>query len=51
MVGGLVLRGKGGSAEKGNKTRINTARNCKFLETILLTKKEISVLKSKFVSY
>jgi hypothetical protein len=51
MVGGLVLTGKGRSAGKGNKTRINSARNGKFLEKILITKNEINVLKSKFVSY
>jgi hypothetical protein len=42
MVGGLVLTGEGRSTGKGNKTHINSARNGKFLEIILLpNKKEV----------
>jgi hypothetical protein len=51
MIGGMVLTGEGRSTGKENKTHINPARNGKFLEVILLSKKERNVLKSNFVSF
>jgi hypothetical protein len=39
MIGGMILTGEDRSTMKGNKTHINPAWKCKFLQIILLTKK------------